>query len=279
MSGVDEVVRAQLDRLRLDLVVASRITRVPRSWARPSQPDPYSRLYLILSGEGLLRVGDTELSPGPGDLVYLPADRPVAYGTVSDDTYLKHWLHFSALIGDSDLGEVLELPYVVPSRDPKIAAGLFERVAAIDRDPPTLATPLRLRAALSELFGHYLESAPPGSVRLAGGPQPEGAGAFRRVVRFVDGALAESLTLDRLAAEAGLPPAEFARRFKIEFGLSPKQYVKRARIEHAQRELVDTDRPIEEIAADVGMDQSYFSRAFRQVSSITPSDYRRLYRP
>ncbi|MFC7619461.1 helix-turn-helix domain-containing protein [Microlunatus sp. GCM10028923] len=276
MIGVDEVVRAQLDRLRLDLVVASRITRVPRSWARPSQPDPYSRLYLILSGEGRLRVGEVELSPVPGDLVYLPADRPVAYGTISADTYRKHWLHFSALIGDSELGEVLDLPYVVPSRDPEVAAGLFERVAAIDRDPPTLATPLRLRAALSELFGHYLECAPPGSVRLAGG---QAADVFQRVVRFVGGALGEPLTLDRLAAETGLAPGDFARRFKIEFGLSPKQYVKRARIEHAQRELVDTDRPIEEIAADVGMDQSYFSRAFRQVSSITPSDYRRLYRP
>ncbi|WP_433002325.1 AraC family transcriptional regulator [Kribbella sp. CA-294648] len=270
----DELIRTQLDRLRLDLVVAARITRVHREWSRPLQPDPFSRLYLILEGEGRLVVGEEELYPEPGDLCYLPAEVPVSYETISDNVFRKHWLHFSALIGDRDIGELLTLPYIVKSKAPEEAAALFEQVGAADRDPPGLATPLRLRSALTALFAHYLDSAPPGSVRLSTQQTSESS-----VVQYIQQNLGTPLTVEELAAHFGQDLATFVRRFRAEFGLSPKQYIKRARIEWAQRELASTTRPMEEIAAAVGMDQSYFSKVFRQVSSVTPSEYRKLYRP
>ncbi|QNE17238.1 AraC family transcriptional regulator [Kribbella qitaiheensis] len=272
--GDEEIVRTHLDRLRLDLVVASRITHVHREWYRPLQPDPFSRLYLILEGEGRLVVGEQELYPKPGELCYLPADVPVSYSTISDNTFRKHWLHFSALIGDRDIGEMLTLPFIVPSRAPAEAAALFEQVGAADRDPPGLATPLRIRSALTALFAHYLDSAPPGSIRLS--PQQTGESG---IVRYIEENLASPLTVEDLAAQFGFDLSAFIRHFRTEFGLSPKQFIKRARIERAQRELVTTSRPMEEIAAAVGMDQSYFSKVFRQVSSVTPSEYRKMYRP
>jgi AraC-like DNA-binding protein len=270
----DELIRTHLDRLRLDLVVAARITKVHREWSRPLQPDPFSRLYLILEGEGRLVVGEQELYPKPGELCYLPADVPVSYETISDNVFRKHWLHFSALIGDRDIGELLSLPYIVPSKAPEEAATLFEQVGAADRDPPSLATPLRLRSALTALFAHYLDSAPAGSVRLAQQQTEETS-----VVQYIQQNLGTPLSVEELAAQFGQDLATFVRRFRTEFGLSPKQYIKRVRIEWAQRELASTTRPMEEIAAEVGMDQSYFSKVFRQVSSVTPSEYRKLYRP
>lgn len=269
-----EIIRTYLDRLRLDLVVAARITKVHREWSRPLMPDPFSRLYLILEGEGRLVVGDQELYPRPGELVYLPADVPVSYETISDNVFRKHWLHFNALIGDRDIGEMLTLPYIVPSKAPEEAAALFEQVGAADRDPPGLATPLRLRSALTALFAHYLDSAPPGSVRLSERQTSESG-----IVQYIQDNLATLPSVEELAAVFGYDLPSFLRHFRTEFGLSPKQYIKRARIEWAQRELTATARPMEEIAAAVGMDQSYFSKVFRQVSSVTPSEYRKLYRP
>ncbi|NEA32481.1 AraC family transcriptional regulator [Streptomyces sp. SID13031] len=270
----EELIRTHLDRLRLDLVVAARITKVHREWSRPLQPDPFSRLYLILEGEGRLVVGEQELFPKPGELCFLPADVPVSYETISDNVFRKHWLHFSALVGDRDIGELLTLPYIVKSKAPEEAATLFEQVGAADRDPPSLATPLRLRSALTALFAHYLDSAPPGSVRLAQQQTEETS-----VVQYIQQNLDTPLSVEELAAQFGQDLATFVRRFRTEFGLSPKQYIKRTRIEWAQRELASTTRPMEEIAAAVGMDQSYFSKVFRQVSSVTPSEYRKLYRP
>ncbi|GAA1566383.1 AraC family transcriptional regulator [Kribbella hippodromi] len=268
-----ETIRSYLDRLRLDLVVAARITKVHREWSRPLQPDPFTRLYLILEGEGRLVVRDQELYPKPGELVYLPADVPVSYETISDNVFRKHWLHFSALIGDRDIGELLTLPYIVPSKAPEEAAALFEQVGAADRDPPGLATPLRLRSALTALFAHFLDSVPPGEVRLS--PQQT---SESEIVQYIQENLATLPSVEELAARLGYDLPTFLRHFRTEFGLSPKQYIKRAKIEWAQRELASTARPMEEIAAAVGMDQSYFSKVFRQVSSVTPSAYRKLYR-
>ena len=169
---------------------------------------------------------------------------------------------------------MLTLPYIVKSKAPEEAAALFEQVGAADRDPPGLATPLRLRSALTALFAHYLDSAPPGTVRLS--PQQT---TESDVVQYIQANLGSPLTVEGLAARFGQDQPTFIRYFRAEFGLSPKQYLKRARIEWAQRELASTSRPMEEIAAAVGMDQSYFSKVFRQVSSVTPSEYRKLYRP
>jgi transcriptional regulator GlxA family with amidase domain len=162
----------------------------------------------------------------------------------------------------------------VKSKAPEEAGTLFEQVGAADRDPPGLATPLRLRSALTALFAHYLDSAPPGSVQLATQETSESS-----VAQYIQHNLGTPLTVEELAAHFGQDLATFVRRFRTEFGLSPKQYIKRVRIEWAQRELASTTRPMEEIAAEVGMDQSYFSKVFRQVSSVTPSEYRKLYRP
>lgn len=275
MTSDAEVVRTQLDRLRLDLVVASRLSEVQRDWFRPPQPDPYSRLTLVLEGDILLTIDGQELTPQRGELVYLPAEHPISYATLGGDRARMHWLHFSAMVGERDLGEILELPYVVPSKDLAEAVALFERVAAIDREPPALSTPVRMRAALSDLFGHFLESAPPGAVRPVRSP---GDTLTTRIIEFIGDRLDQMFTLEELAAEFDLSPADFGRHFKATFGLSPKQYVKRAKVEHAQRALLASDRPIEEIATEVGMDQAYFSKVFRQICSVTPTDYRRLYR-
>jgi AraC-like DNA-binding protein len=169
---------------------------------------------------------------------------------------------------------MLTLPYIVRSKAPAEAAALFEQVGAADRDPPGLATPLRIRSAITALFAHYLDSAPPGSVRLS--PQQTNES---EIVQYIQQNLATLLSVEQLAAEFGYDLAGFMRHFRAEFGLSPKQYLRRAKIEWAQRELAATSRPMEEIAAAVGMDQSYFSKVFRQVSSVTPSEYRKMYRP
>jgi AraC-like DNA-binding protein len=56
--------------------------------------------------------------------------------------------------------------------------------------------------------------------------------------------------------------------------MSPNQYIIKARIEKAKRLLSATERSIEQIADEVGMERFYFSRAFKQLTSFSPSQYR-----
>jgi AraC family transcriptional regulator len=95
-----------------------------------------------------------------------------------------------------------------------------------------------------------------------------------RVLEFIDVHIDESFTVSEMAAVACMSPAHFARSFKARTGQSPHQFVSRKRLELAERMLLDPYRPMSEIALSTGFSsQSNFSRAFRNVSGMSPGDY------
>jgi AraC family transcriptional regulator len=60
-----------------------------------------------------------------------------------------------------------------------------------------------------------------------------GGDVLRRVVAHVEANLGEHISLDQLAALAGMSRFHFARQFRISTGHSPMGYVRHARIERA----------------------------------------------
>jgi AraC family transcriptional regulator len=98
---------------------------------------------------------------------------------------------------------------------------------------------------------------------------------LQRVTDYVREHLAESLTLEDLAAQVSLSRYHFARRFRESTGLSPHAFVLRERVDAAKLLLTRSARPIREIAGDCGFaDQSHLNRVFRQRTGATPGAYR-----
>ncbi len=98
---------------------------------------------------------------------------------------------------------------------------------------------------------------------------------YQRVLAFVQTRLDRTITVDELAAEAGMSPSHFSRVFKETLGSTPMQYVMAYRIEQAMKMMEDATRPLGEIALDCGFaDQAHFSRSFKQVTGQTPRSFR-----
>ncbi|TQM13796.1 transcriptional regulator GlxA family with amidase domain [Pseudonocardia kunmingensis] len=96
---------------------------------------------------------------------------------------------------------------------------------------------------------------------------------------FVTEHLDEDLSAPVLAARMCLSERHFARVFREETGTTPAAYVEAARVEAARRLLETTDRPLEQVAATVGMGSvETLHRAFRKQISTTPAAYRRRFR-
>jgi len=94
-------------------------------------------------------------------------------------------------------------------------------------------------------------------------------------LRRLETAFADPLTPSTLARIAGLPAARFARIIKRIFGITPTQLITKTRIAAASRLLRETERTIAEIAHECGFtDHSAFTRAFRAVTSVTPTNFR-----
>lgn len=107
-----------------------------------------------------------------------------------------------------------------------------------------------------------------------------GAGAeVRNAAGARRGTQEEVLSLQSLAAEAGVHPATLTRAFRRAYGVPPGEYLRRLRLDRAVHATSTSDRPLSEIALEAGFsDQAHFTRAFKRATGWTPGAYRRAMR-
>jgi len=85
----------------------------------------------------------------------------------------------------------------------------------------------------------------------------------------------EAIALEDIAARMDLSPFHFLRLFSAVLGVSPHQYLVRTRLRHAARLLAEEDRPITDIAYEVGFgDLSNFVRTFHRAAGVSPRAFR-----
>ncbi|MDN3575851.1 AraC family transcriptional regulator [Chitinimonas viridis] len=109
--------------------------------------------------------------------------------------------------------------------------------------------------------------------------EPSRAGIVdARMAEAVDHMLAcyaQPQSVEALAEMAGISLAQFERRMKKIFQLSAGQFLTKLRIDAAARLLAQSQAAISDIALDCGFcDQSALSKQFRQLTGMTPRDYR-----
>ncbi len=85
----------------------------------------------------------------------------------------------------------------------------------------------------------------------------------------------KDLSLDELSRSMDLSPYYFSKLFKEKTGENFVEYLTAVRIDRAKELLRDPDRSMKEICAEVGYaDPNYFSRIFKKVVGVPPTEYR-----
>jgi AraC family transcriptional regulator len=98
----------------------------------------------------------------------------------------------------------------------------------------------------------------------------------RKSVAYIDEHLAEPISLAALARLVGLSACYFCRAFRQSFGVPPQRYQLMQRIERAKRLLAKHAASVTDVSLTIGYnDTSAFCTAFRRVTGLTPSAYRR----
>lgn len=99
---------------------------------------------------------------------------------------------------------------------------------------------------------------------------------LKRVLDAIDDRLDGSISLDDLAAVAGLSKYHFARSFKAATGMPPHRFVLERRVRRAKTLLGDPDLTIAEVALASGFaSQEHLTSSFRRLLDTTPARYRR----
>ncbi|HUA28666.1 MAG TPA: GlxA family transcriptional regulator [Streptosporangiaceae bacterium] len=103
---------------------------------------------------------------------------------------------------------------------------------------------------------------------------------LREVQHWISERPADDLSVESLAARAGLSPRQFARSFAAETGMTPGRYVDRVRLEAARRELEDTGAAVEQVARTCGYGTpEAMRRAFIRAVGVSPAGYRQRFQP
>src|SRR5438067_13168221 len=103
---------------------------------------------------------------------------------------------------------------------------------------------------------------------------------LQRAKDLVDARYAEAITVDDLAAAAGLSRAHFSRMFTRTFGESPRSYLQTRRLERAAALLRHTDRSVADICVMVGLQSvGSFTTSFGRAFGLSPTAYRAAHAP
>lgn len=104
----------------------------------------------------------------------------------------------------------------------------------------------------------------------------EYAARINRVIDYIDSNLSNDFSADQLASIANFSRFHFHRIFSAIVGETLFQFIQRLRLERAASQLItNTNKSITEILYDCGFSgPSVFTRAFKELFGMSPSDWR-----
>lgn len=97
--------------------------------------------------------------------------------------------------------------------------------------------------------------------------------AMRRVLDCIEARLDETLSIETLAAEAGMSVFHFVRVFSATYHATPHQYLQARRAARAKSLLAQRVAPSDAAAAAGLTDQSHLNRWFKRTYGVTPAQY------
>lgn len=229
-------------------------------------------LLYCAGGRGMLRVNRRQYPVARGDLMMLPAGLLHAYASSSRDPWTMYWVHFDG----SDVDAFWEQMHFLPDRPvrhigaaPKVVSD-FETLLEVRsngfREGYFVHAANHLRQMLS-MFALMIST----HLRTSTGDGFDLQGIHTLMQEKLHG----QLDLATLAEAAGMSRHGFCRRYKAQTGHSPYQHFLHLKMERACYLLDISDQPVAEIGAALGYDDAYyFSRLFRKVMGMSPTQYR-----
>ena len=244
---------------------------------------PEVELTLIVRGRGMRFVGDSVEEFTDGDLCLLGASTPHCWASHKDADPGVRSLVVQFL--PEAWGEAFwKLPELrgIAKLLAEARRGLEVRGAArreveksfvvLQQEPPGS---LRRFDALLEMLHSIAQSqeARPLATNVCE-PPPSNA-KLGKILGYIHSHLGPDLTQSQVAESVRLSPAALSQFFRRSLGTSYVDYVNGIKIRNASRALLETDKPITEIAFDAGFNNlSHFNAQFRRFRHHTPRAFR-----
>lgn len=99
----------------------------------------------------------------------------------------------------------------------------------------------------------------------------------QEIAKYIDNHYMEDIYLEQLADKFSVSLQYISKLLKEYWGMTFQEYIARQRIEKAKIQLLDTDKTVNEIAAECGYNNHVsFIRVFKKLEGVSPTQFRRV---
>jgi AraC-like DNA-binding protein len=260
-------------------------------WNFKNISSPFSRIYLVTQGEGMVYMNGRSYPLTPGHLYLIP---PFSTHTDScQGLFCHYYAHVFETMVDRkySIFEHFTFPFEVESS--AIDELLMKHLAEINltnklrySDPRKYDNPrtlmqmlsqdhlahyadfLETRGILLQLFSRFLQKTTVASHACDG--------RLMKATQFIRDHVKSEVSVRQLAALCCMNVDYFIRLFRKNFGVTPLSFIQQKKMERAQILFIFEDLSVEEVAYELGYNNvSYFIRLFKQMVGQTPLEYKR----
>lgn len=272
-----------------------------QGWVYPESYVPYCMVRYILKGSAVFIIDGVQYTVHQDEVAYIPDGCMLeCYSLDNDLEFISiRFVTTVQLNGGDYLEEFFHVPPVTSAAQPGLLAHFQEVYRnATSKNSGRL---FRIRGNLELIIALLVEQQE--AVALdqtsdSSGETPESVAAdpftveriyhrekrsltikrdprIQTVVEYLINHPTERFNISYLCDIAQMSPSSLRRHFKEHTGKTPGDFIKEVRIMVAARQLLATNERISTIAYELGFtDQNYFSRKFKQVFGVSPSQYR-----
>lgn len=234
----------------------------------PLHSHELAHFCFVLSGSYDERIEKRDFERKPTALVYYPPDVSHAEEHHSNGRHFLVEIDFKGLEKVREYGVRLDEPVILGGESSLwLATRMYKEFIVRDR-----FSSLALESITTEL----LVAASRQSCKRTEKKPPRW---LERVREYLHENFSSSIGLNELAKIAEVHPTHLARVFRQYEKCTAGDYIRKIRIDEARRKMISSKQSLVEIALETGFsDQSHFTRSFKNITGMTPTEYRRTFK-
>lgn len=224
-------------------------------------------VLMCTAGAGWVETAGGRSAVGAGTAAIIPGGVPHRYASSDSAPWTIWWCHLAGgdvaeLVGAT--GTTLGRPTIALKEPEKIVALIDEIITTLERG----VSPVRMLGAAGSAWKLLTQIALDRTI-------PERGDPLERAMAYVQERLDGDLKVPELAAMLGISSSHLGALFRHATGGGVTAYRTGLRMARARTLLDTTTQSVSAIASALGYDDPlYFSRQFRRVHGVSPSQYR-----
>lgn len=246
-------------------VLDSGIVETGIEWSNKNVCSPFSRLYYVESGEGIIKYNNIKLVIKPGNVYLIPAG--LKYSYCCESHLKKLFFHINVFKPDGyDL-----FVNSVKCFSIKLNIEKINELSDIYKST-SIADILTLKEELYHRVSLFIPQ-----LNIEQLSNTRYSKIVQNSIDYIQLNLSNNLTLNEIAEKIYTSENTLRKKFKEEIGVSIGKYIDDLIFFTAEKLLQKSEWSIGQISENLGFcDQFYFSRRFKEKYGITPSSYRKI---